>query len=230
VSRNTALIELRVWGNQLTTLDVSHNTALELLSVWGNQLTELDVSRNTSLEVLDIGQNQLTELDVSRNPALEFLNASENQLTELDVSRNTVLIELHVWGNQLVELDVSRNTAYVDNGTAVVLDGHTLSFDVSAQMIGGRTMLPLRAIFEQMGADVEWNAATQTATATKGGTVVVLTVGSVSPTVNGVVVPIDQPGIIIDGRTLAPLRFVAEAFGGTVEWDAATQTATITTG
>ncbi|MCL1842306.1 MAG: copper amine oxidase N-terminal domain-containing protein [Defluviitaleaceae bacterium] len=52
--------------------------------------------------------------------------------------------------------------------------------------------------------------------------------GSLSPTVNGVVVPIDQSGVIVDGRTLAPLRFVAEAFGGTIEWNSETQTAIIT--
>ena len=115
------------------------------------------------------------------------------------------------------------------NPIRVYLDGQRLSFDSSPQMINGRTMLPLRAIFEEMGAEVEWNPQTQTATAIRGDTTVILTVGSLSPTVDGVVVPIDQAGIIIDGRTLAPLRFVAEAFGGTVEWDNATRIATITT-
>lgn len=89
-------------------------------------------------------------------------------------------------------------------------------------------MLPLRALFEEMGAEVEWDAATQTATATRGSCTVVLSIGSLSPTVNGVAVNIDQPGVIVDGRTLAPLRFVAEAFGGTVNWDHNSSTATIT--
>ncbi|MCL2163542.1 MAG: stalk domain-containing protein [Oscillospiraceae bacterium] len=111
----------------------------------------------------------------------------------------------------------------------VILDGKTLSFDVPPTIINNRTLVPLRAIFEEMGAKVEWNNTTQTVTATKGGIVVVLTIGSLSPTVNGNVIPIDQPGMIVDGRTLAPLRFVAEAFGGVVEWDGATNTAIITT-
>jgi hypothetical protein len=113
------------------------------------------------------------------------------------------------------------------DGISVILDGTPLSFDVPPQIINGRTMVPLRAIFEAMGATIEWDGATQTATATRGNTIVVLTVGDASPTVNGMVVPLDQPGIIVGGRTLAPLRFIAEAFGGTVEWDGATQTATI---
>ena len=79
-----------------------------------------------------------------------------------------------------------------------------------------------------MGATVSWDGSTQTATATRDGTVVMLTIGDTSPTINGQIIEIDQPGTIIDGRTLAPLRFVAEAFGGTVRWDGGTQTATIT--
>ena len=111
----------------------------------------------------------------------------------------------------------------------VIIDGKTLAFDVPPQIINDRTMVPLRAIFEEMGAAIVWDDATRTVTATKDGTVVKLTIGDVAPTVNGVVVALDQPGIIVDGRTLAPLRFVAEAFGGTVEWDGTTRTATIRT-
>jgi len=89
-------------------------------------------------------------------------------------------------------------------------------------------MVPLRAIFEALGAEVDWNASTQTVTGTKGSTVVQLTIGSTSPTVNGVVVPIDQPGVVIEERTMVPLRFVGESLGVTVEWDGPTSTITIT--
>ena len=110
----------------------------------------------------------------------------------------------------------------------VIVDGKALSFDVPPQITNGRTLVPLRVIFEEMGATLEWDAATQTVTAKKGDTTVVLSIGNTSPTINGHAVPIDQAGIIVDGRTLAPLRFVAEAFGGTVVWDGENQTAAIT--
>ena len=116
----------------------------------------------------------------------------------------------------------------VTEGIQVIIDGKVLAFDVQPQIVNGRTLVPLRAIFEEMGAEIEYDGATQTVTATKEDTVVVLTIGGTSPTINGVIVSIDQPGIIVDGRTLAPLRFVAEAFGGSVEWNGDTQTATIT--
>ena len=110
----------------------------------------------------------------------------------------------------------------------VIVDGKTLAFDVPPQIVNGRTLVPLRAIFEEMGAEIEWDPDTQTVTATKDDVVVVLIIGDASPTVNDEVVELDQPGVIVDGRTLAPLRFVAEAFGGTVDWDGPSQTATIT--
>jgi len=112
----------------------------------------------------------------------------------------------------------------------VLLDGRELQFDVPPQIFSGRTMVPLRVTFEEMGATVNYNDATKTITAKKADTVVVLTIGDTSPTINGQVVEISQPAIIIEGRTLVPLRFVAEAFGAEVVWSSATQTVTITSG
>jgi hypothetical protein len=117
-----------------------------------------------------------------------------------------------------------------DPAATVVLDGKTLTFDVAPINDNGRILVPLRAIFEAMGATVEWDANTSTATAVKGDTKVVLTIGSLEPTINGVVKKLDVPAKIVENRTLAPLRFVCEAFGGTVTWDANTKTASITSG
>ncbi|SHG44956.1 N-acetylmuramoyl-L-alanine amidase [Thermosyntropha lipolytica DSM 11003] len=110
----------------------------------------------------------------------------------------------------------------------VYLDGKLLSFDVPPMIDSGRTLVPLRAIFEAMGARVEWRSDTRTVISTRGETTVVMTIGSTSPTVNGKTVPIDVPAKIVNGRTLAPLRFVGEAFGGQVEWEGSTRTVRIT--
>ena len=109
----------------------------------------------------------------------------------------------------------------------VLLDGRELAFDVPPQIINGRTMVPMRGVFTELGADVVWDGATQTVTAIKGDTVIILPIGSTQPTVNGQVRPIDQPGIVVDGRTLVPVRFVAESFGISVNWVAETNTVTI---
>jgi len=148
--------------------------------------------------------------------------------------------DLFIWGaneesqsNDGLAYNRSKPVKLMSNvrlpGSVIVqLNGRFIASDVPPQVINGRTMLPLRAIFEAMGASVQWNGATQTVTATKGDTVVVMTIGNTSPTVNGKVVSIDQPACIVRGRTLAPLRFVAEAFGGNVEWNGATRIAKIT--
>jgi len=112
---------------------------------------------------------------------------------------------------------------------SVLLDGSPLTFDVPPQTMDGRTLVPLRAIFEALGAEVNWNEATRTVTGTKGDTTVILTIGSTTATVNGRAVTIDVPGTVVNGRTLVPLRFVAESFGVEVNWDGSTRTVSINT-
>ena len=109
----------------------------------------------------------------------------------------------------------------------VILNGKVLQFDIPPQIVNNRTMVPLRVIFEELGATVYFNNNTKTVRATAPGIVVVLPIGSTSPTINGEVVEIDQPAIIANGRTLVPVRFVAEAFGADVKWDPSTKTVTI---
>lgn len=105
----------------------------------------------------------------------------------------------------------------------VILDGRQLSFDVPPAIDNGRTLVPLRSIFEAMGATVTWDQTTYSATAVKGDTTVILRIGSTTPTINGQMKQLDVPAKIVNGRTLAPLRFVGEAFGGSVQWDGANQ-------
>lgn len=110
----TALEELEVDGNQLTTLDLRKNTRLEELDCSYNQLTQLNLSANTALQALDCLSNQLTSLDVSKNLRLEELDCENNQLTALDLSQNNALEELNCSSNQLTQLDLSANTHLED--------------------------------------------------------------------------------------------------------------------
>lgn len=104
-------------------------------------------------------------------------------------------------------------------GPKVYLDGRALHFDVDPVIENNRSLVPLRDIFEAMGAKVEWDQQNQTACAVKGNTTVKLTVGNTRPMVNGKVQALDTAAKIVNQRILAPLRFVGEAFGGTVSWE-----------
>lgn len=116
---------------------------------------------------------------------------------------------------------------YADDNISVVLNGEKIEFDVQPQLINDRTMVPMRAIFESLGATVEWDEATQTVKAQKEDTAIVLTIGSEYMYVNDTAVLLDSPACIVDGRTLAPVRAVSEAFGINVAWDDGTRTVTI---
>ena len=96
--------------------------------------------------------------------------------------------------------------------------------------INGRVFVPLRGVFEKMGAFVEWNPGTQTVTATRQNSAVKLQVGSHNAWVDGNSMPMDAPARLMSGRTMVPLRFLSEALGAGVDWLAQTQTVAITTG
>lgn len=108
----------------------------------------------------------------------------------------------------------------------VVLNNNYLAFDVPPTIENGRTLVPLRTIFEALGADVKWDGNTQTVTATNSGTEIKLVIGGQAYK-NGNPVNLDVPAKITEGRTLVPLRFVSEAMGCTVGWDGASQVITI---
>lgn len=112
----------------------------------------------------------------------------------------------------------------------VVLDDEMMTFDVEPTIINDRTMVPFRAIFEQMGATVTWDEENNTAGGQLDETTVSLPIDSTTAYVNGKPVELDVAATVIDDRTLVPLRFIAENFGATVKWDEETRTAKITSG
>ena len=121
-------------------------------------------------------------------------------------------------------------TAPPSGGIKVTLDGKLLAFDVPPQIVNGRTLVPLRVIFEALGASVDWNSNTRTVTAVRDNTTVILKINSNILSKNGVPVSLDVPAQLIGGRTMVPARAIAEAFGDKVEWIGSAQTVKITTG
>ncbi len=114
-----------------------------------------------------------------------------------------------------------------ENEIAVTVSGENVSFDASPVIIDGRTYVPVRAIFEAMGASVEWDAASQTVYAEKLGKTVEFTIGEKEAAYNGKKVKMDASALIIDERTFVPARYAAEGFGYVVEWDDRSRTVTI---
>lgn len=112
----------------------------------------------------------------------------------------------------------------------VYVDQQLVNFDVSPVMIQGRVLVPLRGIFERLGATVDYDAPTQHIVAIRAQQNVELTVGSRQAHVNGVPKLLDVPAFTINNRTMVPLRFISESLGADVRWDNATQTILIGSG
>jgi hypothetical protein len=110
----------------------------------------------------------------------------------------------------------------------VVIDGSPVYLDSPPVIVGGRVLVPMRGVFERLGATVIWDPASQTIRAQRGPTGVALTIGASQATVNGQAEPLETPALLVGGRTMVPLRFISQALGASVGWDAASYTVQIT--
>lgn len=110
-------------------------------------------------------------------------------------------------------------------GLTVEVDGNRLPENPPARLSGGRVSVPLRAIFQSLGAQVQYKDGV--VEASRGQDRVVLKTGAGTATVNSQTVKLDAPATVVNGVTYVPLRFVAQALGEKVAWDGATQRVTI---
>lgn len=111
----------------------------------------------------------------------------------------------------------------------VVIDGEIMNFEQPPVMKNGSTLVPMRAIFERLGASLKYDAKTKMVTATKDAIKIELTLGSKAAKKNGAAMTLDVPGQLVGSHTMVPIRFISESLGATVKWDAAAQTVYITT-
>lgn len=130
-------------------------------------------------------------------------------------------------GSAVAEHCQKNNISYltdssVNSGIHVLYNGERISFHSYSQnpeILEGRTLVPLRSIFEAMGADVEWDGATSTAIAKRGNVEVKITIGASEIYKNGKAIPVDVPAMLLNSRTMVPARVIAEAFGADVQWN-----------
>ncbi|MEC0241104.1 copper amine oxidase N-terminal domain-containing protein [Paenibacillus dokdonensis] len=133
----------------------------------------------------------------------------------------------------LMVVSFSLQPAQVQGAAAqkisVYVDGVKLNPLQAPTMVKGRTMLPMRAIFEAFDAKVSWNQKTSTVTATRDDITIVLKIGAQTATVNNQRIVLDVPAQNLSGTTMVPVRFVSETLGAEVNWNQAAQTVSIMT-
>lgn len=125
----------------------------------------------------------------------------------------TIILTLPVWGATDIK---------------VTLDGEKLMFDVPPQIVNNRILLPLRSIFEVLGARVEWIDAERKIIAQRDSRMITAIIDDTRAFINGNEAVLDVPPTVIDNRTYVPARFVAESLGSGVRWDATARNMIIT--
>lgn len=109
--------------------------------------------------------------------------------------------------------------AHAQDAPRIFVNGQPLRTRVAPLVQDGRTLVPLRAIFERLGASVDFDPMDQRIVARRGGTVVRLRLDSTEASVNQSNITLDVPATSYYGSTLVPLRFVSEALGAQVDYD-----------
>lgn len=110
----------------------------------------------------------------------------------------------------------------------VVLDGKVLEFDQKPLVENGRTLVPVRKIFESLGAIVDYDEETEMVISRKDGLIIVMQINNDTMFVNNNPIKLEVPAREVNWRTLVPLRAIADAMDVDVSWDESTQTATLT--
>ncbi len=127
------------------------------------------------------------------------------------------------------------HAASASSTCSIKIDGTVIATDAAPIVENGTTLVPIAVIVDYLGGISSWDQAAQKATIKNGSTTVVLTIGSKTASINGAsktlltaprIVTVNSDG---GGRTMVPLRFIAEAFDYDVAWDSATRTALVTT-
>ncbi|NLY43226.1 MAG: copper amine oxidase N-terminal domain-containing protein [Clostridiaceae bacterium] len=195
------------------------------------------------IHLFDSDQNVLGKFS-SRGTQTKF----ESKSLALSKGEYYVRVQSGGWGYSTADYNIAINSSsggkiqsYVDSppseGTMpsqpdtikVTVNGMPIEFDQPPILENGRTLVPLRAIFTALGASVDWNGNNMTITSTKGSNTIVMQVGKTVMTKNGKEIILDVPPKLLNGRTLVPVRAVAESFDANVQWDGTTRTVIITT-
>ncbi len=127
----------------------------------------------------------------------------------------------------ILMLSLSSFAFAEENEITVTVDCAEVVFDQQPIILEGRTLVPMRAIFEKLGAEVTWDDSTKTATAVKDDITIKIQNQNNIMTKNSETITLDVPAQIINSRTLVPVRAISEAFGCSVDWFSDTRTVTV---
>ena len=161
-----------------------------------------------------------------------YYGGSESQWEQVDIDNTTFFSganNLRFLLNATIHYNSTAPSTPA--AVAVTVNSKAVAFPDAKPFIDAndRTMVPLRAVADAMGLNVNWDATAREASFTGSGKTITFPIdSSTARTSGGNTVTMDTAAVIVNDRTYAPIRYLAEYFGYTVGWDAATRTVTIT--
>jgi|GEM_PF-4343900 len=226
--------------SNLRIVDLKNNQIQDISSLKGlNEINQLILSGNQIKSINALSEmKHLTRLDLSDNQLQDIsvigLIVKNNGFTSdasIDVCTNYFNVGPESPAMDTIKALKTKNlmVAYqIQKWIQVKINDNFLTMDVPPTVINGRTMVPMRAIFEALGATVQYDSQKHTITGIKEDTKLVLTPNVNVAVINGKNVALDAPPTIVNGRTLVPVRLIAEVMGKHVDWKAETNTVLIT--
>lgn len=159
----------------------------------------------------------------------EFLKASGYTMDQFrDCSALKVVTEAEWAAIDTRTAQERAETEIAKTRANVTLDGNWVNTENLARVVNGRTMIPVRCLAEQLGADVSYDKTLKAARIVRAGVEIVMPIGSKTCTVNGQPFTMDIAPYIENGRTMIPARYVSELFGQSIQWVAESRTAAVT--
>lgn len=180
----------------------------------------IDINVNNVEITNNIAKTTVMSGDTSLENSLENKDAIVPKETEITNASNKFTYSAPANSINIIHLSANDNIK-------VTVNGEYVAFDQPPIIENDRTLVPFRAIFEKLGAKVEWDNNTRTVTAVKDGTTITLKIGEKAININGENKELDAASQIVNDRTLVPVRAISEALGCKVEWDGETKTVII---
>ncbi|MDR6549072.1 stalk domain-containing protein [Paenibacillus qinlingensis] len=221
-------------------------TRLSELFLAKNEIEDITPLIQLKLVWLDLADNKIDDISplLIHGETLEHVFLSRNNISDISyLVLSERLKHVYVEGNPLDAISLKLMKSFKDKAIdvkyddklsippiSVKIDGQPLTITgAKPLLIKEKTFVPLRDIFEALGAAVQWNQTDNSVTATKGKTTVWLQIGSRKARVNGTEVALEVEPQLVGNFTMVPVRFISEALGANVKWDGTTQTVSILT-
>jgi len=181
------------------------------------------------------------EMNASNDIIKGEVHFAYNSTKKVPELKNKIIAQYIKSPNNNSTVNSSTNSNASNNGKIkVIIDGKEIAFDQEPIIESSRTLVPMRAIFEALGAEVEWFSESQKIVASKSGSEITMEIGNKNMIVlekdidasenKTKTIILDVPPKIMGSRTLVPLRAVSEVFDADVVWNNSSRTVVITTG